>query len=142
LIYLLSLGSGLLADKGLSLPGLGLAEVVRWPLAGALGISALAVGGSALVRFKRAGTRPEPWEASSALVEEGVYTFTRNPMYLGMAGLQLAAGVALNSIGALGTTLVSILIVDRLVIAREERYLRQRFGDPYIAYMRRVRRWL
>jgi protein-S-isoprenylcysteine O-methyltransferase Ste14 len=62
-------------------------------------------------------------------------------MYLGMALLMLATGLALRSIGVLVMLPLVILIVDRFVIAREERYLVTLFGNEYAAYRATVRRW-
>jgi protein-S-isoprenylcysteine O-methyltransferase Ste14 len=97
---------------------------------------------AAVRRFGAAGTRVEPWAPSSAIVQDGVYRFTRNPMYVGMA--LLAAGLALmsRSPGALLLVPLAVLSIDRFVIPREESYLERRFGDAYRDYCRRVRRWL
>lgn len=142
LIFLLSIGAGLLGDRLFGFPSLGLPPAFRWTLAAVSAAAALGIAGSALLRFHRAGTRPEPWEPSTTFVESGVYAFTRNPMYLGMALLQIAIALAFSSPGALAATLASILLVDRFVISREERYLERRFGDTYRKYSSRVRRWL
>ena len=96
-----------------------------------------AIGG-----FRRAGTRPEPWEPSSAIVTGGVYRFTRNPMYLGMALIHAGLAVAFDGPLALATLPIAVAIIRTQVIAREERYLEDRFGDAYRAYKERVRRWL
>jgi protein-S-isoprenylcysteine O-methyltransferase Ste14 len=88
------------------------------------------------------GTRPEPWQPTTAITTQGIYAWTRNPMYLGMAALQVAAAIALASVGALLTTTSSLIVVDRYVIRREERYLEGKFGTSYLAYKARVRRWL
>lgn len=96
----------------------------------------------ALGLFRRNSTRPEPWRPSTALVTGGFYRFTRNPMYLGMA--LFYAGIALLFLSPIaGVLLLPVLVViDRLVIAREEVYLAKRFGAPYESYRRRVRRWI
>lgn len=108
---------------------------------GALAFAGIALIVTALGLFRTSKTRPEPWQPSSALVVSGIYRFTRNPMYLGMA--LLCAGIALffGSLGAILLTGVAALIVDRGVIVREEAYLERRFGEPYLAYRKSVRRW-
>ena len=112
-------------------------------LAGAaLGCAGLALILAALGLFRRARTRPEPWRASTALVATGIYRFTRNPMYLGMAGVGFGAAALFASLPAVLLTLLAVLIIDRTVIAREESYLTRQFGDNYRAYRNRVRRWL
>ena len=108
----------------------------------ALALAGLLLIGTALGLFRRVGTRPEPWEASSALVTGGIYRFTRNPMYLGMA--LAAAGVAVFFESLVAAVLLAgvIVVIDRWVVAREEAYLVRRFGDEFDAYRKRVRRWI
>ena len=96
----------------------------------------------AMQRFRRAGTSPIPWRPSSALVVDGPYRLTRNPMYVGMAFLFAGLAFALGTLLALVFLPAAILTVDRVVIAREEPYLERLFGADYVAYKRRVRRWL
>ena len=98
--------------------------------------------GIALGLFRSSGTRPEPWQPASSLVDRGLYRFTRNPMYLGMAMLSLGIAIAFASLPGAFLALTALLIIDRAVVTREETYLKRRFGQDYIAYMARVRRWL
>ena len=98
--------------------------------------------GIALGLFRSSRTRPEPWQPASSLVDRGLYRFTRNPMYLGMAMLSLGIAMAFTSIPGAVLAAVSLIIVDRVVVTREEAYLKRRFGQDYIAYMASVRRWL
>ena len=111
-------------------------------IATVLGLVGLALIVLALGLFRTSRTRAEPWQPSSALVASGVYRFTRNPMYLGMAILALGIAVFFASLSAAFLTLVAALIIDRAVIKREEAYLQRRFGEDYAAYCRTVRRWL
>ena len=129
-------GVGLLIDGGPMATGLVLAAAMIVGLAG-LGLIASALG-----LFFRSKTRPEPWRAASFLVAAGPYRFTRNPMYLGMTLVGLAAALASSSAAAALMTLLAALIVDRVVIRREEAYLTRRFGMDYQAYRDKVRRWL
>lgn len=101
---------------------------------------ALIVWGAVVQR--RAGTNIEPWKPTTQIVVSGPYRLTRNPMYLGMAVSNIGLAVAAGSIAALGTLLVCKMMIDRLVIDREEAYLEATFGDAYRAYKSRVRRWL
>ena len=98
--------------------------------------------GIALGLFRSSRTRPEPWQPASSLVDRGLYRFTRNPMYLGMAMLSLGIAIAFASLPGAFLALTALLIIDRAVVTREETYLKRRFGQDYIAYMARVRRWL
>ncbi len=98
--------------------------------------------GWAVLALVRAGNDPRPDRPDVAMVEGGPYRFSRNPIYLGF--LLGAAGIALNY-GTLWFWLgVAVLhgLLDRLVIAREEAYLAERFGAAYGAYRQRVRRWM
>lgn len=105
--------------------------------AGGLALIAVALG---LFRIRR--TRPEPWQPASSLVVGGLYRFTRNPMYLGMALLSLGVALAFASLPGALLSAATLGIIDRFVVPREEAYLTRRFGQDYIAYTARVRRWL
>jgi protein-S-isoprenylcysteine O-methyltransferase Ste14 len=132
---------------GMLLLGLALDRITPWSLelpwiaryiGGVIFIAAaLFVGFSASSLFRKAGTDVKPWKATTAIVESGVYRFTRNPMYLGMAMLYAGLGILFSSLG-----IVLLLPVLIQVIAREERYLEGKFGEDYRAYKARVRRWL
>jgi protein-S-isoprenylcysteine O-methyltransferase Ste14 len=106
-------------------------------IAGGLGL----VGPSAL-RFFRAGTNLAPHQPTTALVFDGPYRFTRNPIYIGFAFIYAGAAIWSGITGALVTLPVVLVVIDRAVIAREERYLEAQFGDKYMTYKARVRRWL
>lgn len=96
----------------------------------------------ALAAMLRAGTDPRPDRPDRALLERGPFRFSRNPVYLGF--LLVAAGLALRW-GDLWPWLAvaaAFLLLDRMVVRREEAYLRARFGAPYDGYRARVRRWL
>lgn len=140
LIYLgaLGMGFGLEAVVGTgSLP-----STVAVPAGAAAIIAGTGLLGSFVSAFRRARTPIDPYTPSQALATDGPYRLTRNPAYLGMA--LTCAGIALvsNSLWALVPLPVAIAIIDRGVIAREERYLERRFGTPYVDYKRRVRRWI
>jgi protein-S-isoprenylcysteine O-methyltransferase Ste14 len=92
--------------------------------------------------FWRARTSVIPNRPTSAFVVSGPYRFTRNPMYVGMAALYLGLSLALNSWWVVVLLPVVLWIIQRAVIAREERYLRARFPVEYPDYCQRVRRWL
>ena len=140
-VYLGFLLIGLVVDRltGWSMPvGLMPMVVIAIPLI---------VGGILLLMaanglFKRAGTDVKPWKPVTSIVDTGLYGFTRNPMYLGMALLYTGLAVAFRSIGALILLPIVIIIIQTQVIAREERYLEAKFGEAYRAYKTRVRRWL
>lgn len=92
--------------------------------------------------FARYKTTIIPDRPASALVLGGPFRLTRNPLYLSMALLTVGAGLWLNTWWVLILLVPAIALVDRLVIAREQAYLRRRFGADYDAFTARVRRWL
>ncbi len=121
---------------------LGLPLTLRLGLGGLLlGLVALH-GGWGLLTFRRMGTTPEPNGTASALLTSGPFRWTRNPLYLGLATLLVCFGVLLDSLWILALAPVLVLLLDRLVILREEARLRAQFGAAYETYSRRVRRWL
>ena len=86
-------------------------------------------------------TSPDPASAPSALVDDGPYRFSRNPTYMGLVVVFLGAAVAFNAAWLLGFTAAEFLLADRQA-RREESYLALRFGEAYLEYRSRVRRWL
>jgi protein-S-isoprenylcysteine O-methyltransferase Ste14 len=135
---------GFLVGVGLELlwPIPGLPTLPALLIAAAGGALWLYLDGAASFSFRRAGTSIIPFKPTTALVTSGPYRVTRNPMYVGMAALHIALAVAFGVIWALIVLPLVLIAVDRLVIAREERYLERKFGAEYTAYGQRVRRWL
>jgi len=83
-----------------------------------------------------------PIKPSTALVVSGPYRLTRNPMYLGLLCVYIAAALWFGLVWALILVPLVVLAVQRLAIAKEERYLEQKFGDAYRQYRAHVRRWI
>ena len=140
LIYLgaLGIGFGLNAVIGTgSLP-----STIALPVGSASIIAGGALVGSFVRAFGRAQTPLDPYAPSQALVTDGPYRLTRNPGYLGMALAYAGIAIASNAPWALVALPAAIAVIDRGVIAREERYLTRKFGTPYEDYKRRVRRWI
>lgn len=92
--------------------------------------------------FHRHTTTIRPGEKSTALITDGPYRFTRNPIYLGMALVLAGLALLLGSLLPLLVVPFFILVIDALVIRLEERMLTSEFGDTYRSYTKRVRRWL
>lgn len=141
LVFLGTLLLGLLIDRlcGFALP---LHPQVRIAAVAILVTFGLLVIVAGIFRFGQAGTDPKPWKTSTALVVKGIYRYTRNPMYLGMALAYLGLALGLASVAALVLFPLLIAAIQTQVIAREERYLEARFGEAYRAYRKAVRRWL
>ncbi len=96
----------------------------------------------ALATFRRTGTTANPAGGSTALALAGPYRYSRNPMYLGLVMLTVGIGLVANTLWPLLLLPILVVALRRKVIDHEERYLTAKFGEPYRAYMARVRRWL
>jgi protein-S-isoprenylcysteine O-methyltransferase Ste14 len=142
-IYGAGLAVGLGVDWLLGLPALpGLGDSTGFYLGAVLGVTGLLLVLAAAGRFVKAGTSLPPHRPSSALVTDGLYRYSRNPIYLGVTLGYLGFVALLASLGALLVLPAVILIMEVGVIRREERYLERKFGTAYRDYRARVRRWL
>lgn len=116
---------------------------MTWMLAGGL---CLLAGVAFLIasapRHKKASTNIEPWKPTTAIIEDGPYRYSRNPIYLGMALVYAGLSLAAASPAALVMLLPCLLVIRYYVIAREEAYLESKFGESYLQYKNRVRRWI
>ena len=90
----------------------------------------------------RAGTNIDPYKPTTVLVVHGPFGFSRNPVYLSGTVAYLGVAISLNALWPMVLLPVVLLIVTVGVIRREERYLERRFGEEYLRYKARVRRWL
>lgn len=133
---------GVAIDRGLAPWGAGPEGLWRWLPGGVLVASGLFLLGAAAGLFRRTGQDPKPWEPSPELILDGVYRYTRNPMYVGMGLLQAGLGLFFASVTPAMLVPVSWWIIHRIAIRHEEAYLRGKFGAEYEVYVGRVRRWL
>ena len=141
-IYAAFLLAGWAIDKWLGTPILPVDAMVRKGLALALIIGGLGVEFWAAGLFSKAGTNVVPYKPATALVTDGPFRFSRNPMYLGFLLTYLGLALGLNSPVALLLALPCMVVMTWGVVLREERYLEGKFGQPYRDYKARVRRWL
>lgn len=123
---------------------LGWSADLRLGAAAVLASLGLGLDMGGLVAFLRRHTTINPLRPanSSALVTGGVYRFTRNPMYLGMACLLSAWAVWLGSLAGFAGPLVFVLYITRFQIRPEERILGGLFGQAFTDYCARVHRWI
>jgi len=91
--------------------------------------------------FKKANTATRPWKTPSHFVTDGVYRWTRNPMYLGMVLAYAGVAILCNSLVTLLLLAPLFVWITREVIEREEAYLAVKFGAPYLSYKAATRRW-
>jgi len=132
---------------------LGLARIVPGWTFDLSGVDALAVGLALLggasgvagvLAFRRASTTVDPTrpDTASSLVVSGIYRWTRNPMYLGLALLLVAWALRLANAATLVGPLLFCMWMTRFQIRPEERALQEKFGEAWEAYRRRTRRWI
>ena len=138
------LAFGLVAVFALNefLPGPRFTSTVSQGVGGVIILAGLWLLVNAAGLFRRAGTDLVPFKNVTSLVTEGVYRFTRNPMYLGMFLVLLGCAVTVGSAYALAVPVVFAVIIEVRFIRPEEQMLRELFGAEFDAYCTRVRRWL
>ena len=112
--------------------------------AGVIALASASMAAGAAGRFRRSGTTVDPFhpDSASTLVTNGPNAMSRNPMYVGMAGMLVANALRRGSVLALLPAAAFIAYIDRLQIAPEEAALRVKFGEEYAAYCAAVPRWL
>jgi protein-S-isoprenylcysteine O-methyltransferase Ste14 len=105
-------------------------------------VAAVALGATAIRQMKAHGTGLEPGGVPRRLVTTGPFRFSRNPLYLAQLLTLLGIALAMNSTWFVAATILQLVLLDRLIVVREERVIRSTFGAEYDAYTARVRRWL
>lgn len=118
----------------------GLGRIGLW-VGGVLIALAVIIAVLARRQFLKGGTPLRVEEPSTAILSTGPYRFSRNPLYLSLAMLQVGIGLALGFAWIVIMVVPAILVIRFGVIAREERYLERKFGKEYLNYKNRVRRW-
>jgi protein-S-isoprenylcysteine O-methyltransferase Ste14 len=93
-------------------------------------------------RFHRIGTNIKTFNEPTLLVTDGLFNWSRNPMYLGMAVFLAGLGILLGTLLPLLVAAAFVAIADRWYIRFEESAMHRKFGDAYAAYTARTRRWI
>lgn len=102
----------------------------------------LGLGAWSVLIMRCDGQSENPWKPTFNIIDRGPFRLTRNPMYLQMVIVCLGVAIALTNWWLLLLTPFCGWLLERLAILPEEAYLEQKFGDSYLAYKERVRRWL
>jgi protein-S-isoprenylcysteine O-methyltransferase Ste14 len=110
-------------------------------LGGASVAAGIAIGVAAITALKGVGTNPDPFKPTTALATAGIYRLSRNPAYVGATSIYIGVAMSARSLPAFTLLPVALALLDRLVVAREERYLEGRFGEEYRRYREAVPRW-
>jgi protein-S-isoprenylcysteine O-methyltransferase Ste14 len=140
LVYLGGLAIGFLLEA--LLPGGSFPAIVSWGLGGALLAAGVVLAGSFVSSFRRADTPLPPYEPTTALVTDGPYRLSRNPGYLGFALVYASIALLADAPWALLPLPFVLVVIQQGVIVREERYLERLFGEDYLRFKARTRRWL
>ncbi len=92
--------------------------------------------------FAHFGQSMEPGQAISRVIQTGVFSISRNPLYLGIVIALSGTALVVNSLWVLALLIAAVILCHYILIAPEERYLENKFGGEYLAYTSSVRRWL
>ena len=142
LVFVASIGAGVGLRYAVAPPLLPLGRTVQLIVGGVIAVAAIALGGSAFGLFKKSGQDPKPWTPAPELLLAGPYRFTRNPMYVSMAMLQIAIGTMLGNLWVVLGAALSLLVVHYSAVLPEEAYLDEKFGELYRQLKKKVRRYL
>jgi protein-S-isoprenylcysteine O-methyltransferase Ste14 len=140
LIYLVAFGLGYLIHRSypVSFPTNRLIDFIGGLFVGV----AIALAIVSVSELSSANTTILPYSSTTAIVKTGPFKYTRNPIYLANTLGYIGLSILLGTLWPLIFLPIVIVVMDRGVIAREERYLSRKFGEEYDAYRARVRRWL
>ena len=140
LIYLVPLAAGLVLDRRLHLPFLprGVARGLGWSLLG----GGVTLNAWFLKTIRKADVPIRTDKPVPRLTTEGPFRYSRNPSYLALALIYAGIASLRNSLWAMLLLPPVVMVMQREVIGREERYLERAFGEEYLAYKAQVRRWV
>lgn len=105
-------------------------------------LSALVIAVSAVSAFAESGESLPPATPSKALLTNGMYHYSRNPIYLAMMLFGIGLGIATLNLWTVITTIIAGVIINFFVIPQEEAYLERKFGIDYKEFCERTRRWV
>lgn len=142
LIFGAVLALALAVDGAIRGPGFGLSSELRLLIGLLLAIAGMTLIIIAGVKFRAVKTYIEPWKPTTALITHSLYSYSRNPIYFGLALGYAGISFLGDSILALALLPLPVAIVHYGVIRREERYLEAKFGNQYRTYRSQVRRWI
>jgi protein-S-isoprenylcysteine O-methyltransferase Ste14 len=114
----------------------------NWVGAAVVAGAVLGLGWGAVRLVRGSGQSENPWKPTTEIIQQGPFRFTRNPMYLQMLLVCVGFAIILWNLWILLLVPLCAWLLQRLVIAPEEAYLERKFGETYLAYKRRVRRWI
>lgn len=114
-----------------------------WKLLGLLPFSlGIALNIIADRTFKQLSTTIKPYEPSTALVTDGPFKFSRHPMYIGATLILLGLAIFLGSLMPFTIVIIFPILMDRIFVPVEEKMLEESFGEAWMTYKKKIRRWL
>lgn len=122
-----------------------LAQLIPWPinLVGVpLALAGLAIAIIGAKKFKAVGTNIMTFDNPDILVTDGLFSHSRNPMYLGFALCAFGGAFAAGNVAALIIAIAFLVVLDRWYVQFEEAKMLQIFGVEYENYKKMVRRWI
>ncbi|MCP4075333.1 MAG: isoprenylcysteine carboxylmethyltransferase family protein [Gammaproteobacteria bacterium] len=92
--------------------------------------------------LKKDQTTVKPFERSTALVTTGIFRRSRHPMYIGMVLILLGIAILMGSLASLFVIIIFGALMDLVFVRIEERMLEEQFGPEWVAYKKKVRKWI
>ncbi len=111
-----------------------------------VGAPLLVIGSLIILYSKQALSKQqqpsEPGVATTMIIDNGMFSYSRNPLYTGLTICYCGLSFAIDNAWLLALLPITLIAVQITLIKPEERYLEQKFGNKYRAYQKRVRRWI
>ena len=85
---------------------------------------------------------PSVHEPTNAVYQSGIYAYSRNPIYLGVLLWMISGALFFDKTWIMIMAFILIFFMNKVVIEKEEAYLEEKFGEDYLAYKQKVRRWI
>jgi len=140
LVYLAGIAAGFGVDW--LIPVRGLSPTTQLVVGVPIVVLAIALVLMSAWELQRAGTSPLHERPTTKVISRGLYGMSRNPIYVAMTLGSVGVAITADRLWVLAATVIAVLVIDRMVIVREETFLEAKFGDDYLAYKARVRRWI
>lgn len=140
-VFLIALAAAFLLDWIVPAPVV-IPDLLRWPIGILLVAAPFVLAPGIFAAFRRAGSEYDVRRVPQGLVTGGAFRFSRNPGYLAMIGFCAGVGLLADNPWVFLTLVPAILVIHYRVVLREEAVLEKQFGEVYLEYQRRVRRWI
>ena len=121
-------------------------QILSFPVALSLGLFIFVIGFATLFTaanlFVKSKNPVNPSGSTQLIISSGIYKYTRNPMYVGLTIIFIGISLIFNAWVSFILLIPLLVIVQKGIIEREEKYLTRKFGNQYLSYKSKVRRWL